>query len=82
MQLTYKEDIFRTKTYNGRIRVNFSAADCDYRLLYIVCWSFWNFSVANSVDLDQTAPRGAVWSGATLLICMLQLVLDVSIYML
>ena len=37
--------------------------------------------MANSVDPDQTAPLGAVWSGSTLLVSMLKLVLDVSIYM-
>ena len=25
---------------------------------------------ANSVDPDQTAPKGAVWSGSTLFACM------------
>ena len=33
--------------------------------------------VANSMNPDQTAPRGAVWSGSTLFVCMLKLVLDV-----
>ena len=38
----------------------------------VVCWIFLQtfqtyFSIqANSVDPDQTAPRGAVWSGSTL----------------
>ena len=40
--------------------------------VYVVCWIFLQtfqtyFSMqANSVDPDQTAPRGAVWSGSTL----------------
>ena len=40
--------------------------------VYVVCWiflqTFWNYSCiqANSVDPDQTAPKGAVWSGSTL----------------
>ena len=39
---------------------------------YVVCWIFLQtfqtyFCIqANSVDPDQTAPRGAVWSGSTL----------------
>ena len=41
--------------------------------VYVVCWIFLQtfqtyFCIqANSVDPDQTAPRGAVWSGSTLL---------------
>ena len=35
-------------------------------------------SVANSVDPDQTAPLGAVWSGSTLFACLLKLVCDAS----
>ena len=40
--------------------------------VYVVCWMFLQifktyFCIqANSVDPDQTAPRGAVWSGSTL----------------
>ena len=40
--------------------------------VYVFCWIFLQtfqtyFSIqAYSVDLDQTAPRGAVWSGSTL----------------
>ena len=40
--------------------------------VYVVCWIFLQvfqtyFCIqANSVDPDQTAPRGAVWSGSTL----------------
>ena len=40
--------------------------------VYVVCWIFLQtfqtyFCIqANSVDPDQTAPRGAVWSGCTL----------------
>ena len=40
--------------------------------VYVVCWIFMQtfqtyFCIhANSVDPDQTAPRGAVWSGSTL----------------
>ena len=40
--------------------------------VYVVCWIFlqtfqpYFFLKANSVDPDQTAPRGAVWSGSTL----------------
>ena len=40
--------------------------------VYVVCWIFLQtfqpyFCIAaNSVDQDQTAPRGAVWSGSTL----------------
>ena len=39
--------------------------------VYVVCWIFLQtfqtyFCIqANSVDPDQTAPRGAVWSGST-----------------
>ena len=39
--------------------------------VYVVWWIFLHtfqtyFSIqANSVDPDQTAPRGAVWSGST-----------------
>ena len=39
---------------------------------YVVCWIFMQtfqtyfYIQANSVDPDQTAPRGAVWSGSTL----------------
>ena len=41
--------------------------------VYVVCWivlqTFQTFFCiqANSVDPDQTAPKGAVWSGSTLL---------------
>ena len=41
--------------------------------VYVVCWIFLQtfqtyFCIqANSMDPDQTAPRGAVWSGSTLL---------------
>ena len=38
-------------------------------------------SVAKSVDPDQTAPLGAVWSGYTLFVCMPKLDIDVIIYM-
>ena len=40
--------------------------------LYVVCWivlqTFLTYfcQQANSVDPDQIAPRGAVWSGSTL----------------
>ena len=40
--------------------------------VYVICWIFLQtfqtyFCIqANSVDPDQTAPRGAVWSGSTL----------------
>ena len=40
--------------------------------VYVVCWIFLQtfqtcFCIqANSVDSDQTVPRGAVWSGSTL----------------
>ena len=40
--------------------------------VYVVCWIFLQtfqtyFCIqANNVDLDQTAPKGAVWSGSTL----------------
>ena len=40
--------------------------------VYVVCWIFLQtfqtyFCIqANSVDPDQTAPKGAVWSGSTL----------------
>ena len=40
--------------------------------VYVVCWIFLQtfqtyFCIqANGVDSDQTAPKGAVWSGATL----------------
>ena len=40
--------------------------------VYVVCWIFLKtfqtcFCVqANSMDPDQTAPRGTVWSGSTL----------------
>ena len=40
--------------------------------VYVVCWIFLQtfqtyFCIqANSVDPDQTAPKGAVWSGTTL----------------
>ena len=40
--------------------------------VYVVCWIFLQifqtcFCIqANSVDPDQTAPRGAVWSASTL----------------
>ena len=40
--------------------------------VYVVCWIFLQTSQicfciqANSEDPDQTAPRGAVWSGSTL----------------
>ena len=40
-----------------------------------------NVSVADSVDPGQTAPRGAVWSGSTLFVCIPKLVIDVSIYL-
>ena len=30
----------------------------DGRLLCVVCWSFYNISVANSVDPDQNASLG------------------------
>ena len=40
--------------------------------VYVICWIFLQtFQIyfciqANSVDPDQTAARGAVWSGSTL----------------
>ena len=40
--------------------------------VYVVCWIFLQTfqtyfrNQANSVDPDQTAPRGAVWSESTL----------------
>ena len=40
--------------------------------VYVICWIFLQtfqtyFCIqANSVDTDQTAPKGAVWSGSTL----------------
>ena len=40
--------------------------------VYVVCWIFlqtfqtYFCTPANSVDLDQTAPKGAVWSVSTL----------------
>ena len=40
--------------------------------VYVVCWVFlqtfqtYFCMQANSVDPDQTAPRGVVWSGSTL----------------
>ena len=40
--------------------------------VYVICWIFLQtFQIyfcmqAKSVDPDQTAPRGAVWSGSTL----------------
>ena len=51
-----------------------------YRLLIIYIVHL-NVSVANSVDSDQTAPKGAVWSESTIFACMQKLVLDVTIYM-
>ena len=45
--------------------------------VYVVCWIFLQtfqtcFCIqANSVDPDQTAPKGAVWSGSTLFAEML-----------
>ena len=45
--------------------------------VYVVCWIFLqtfktHFCIpANSVDPDQNAPRGAVWSGSTLFAKML-----------
>ena len=38
-----------------------------------VCWNDQEASMANSVDLDQTAPIGAVWSGSTLFASILNL---------
>ena len=37
---------------------------------FIICSWFLKVIFANSVDPDQTAPRGAVWSGSTLFACM------------
>ena len=40
--------------------------------VYVICWIFLQtfqpyFRIqANSMDPDQTAPKGAVWSGSTL----------------
>ena len=40
--------------------------------VYVICWIFlqtyqtYFCKQANSVDPDQTAPKGAVWSGSTL----------------
>ena len=40
--------------------------------VYVICWiflqTFWTYFCiqASSVEPDQTAPKGAVWSGATL----------------
>ena len=33
---------------------------------FLVCWNVLEASMANSVDPDQTAPIGEVWSGSTL----------------
>ena len=44
--------------------------------VYVVCWIFLrtlqtNFCIqANSVDPDQTAPKGPVWYGSTLFAVM------------
>ena len=33
---------------------------------FLICWNVYEASLANSVDPDQTAPIGAVYSGSTL----------------
>ena len=38
----------------------------------------WNVFVANSMDLDQIATIGTVWSGSTLFVCIPKLADDVS----
>ena len=35
-------------------------------ICFVFCWLLLKVIVANSVDPDQTAPLGAVWSGSTL----------------
>ena len=38
---------------------------------FLVCWNVQEASMANSVDPDQTAPIGAVCSGSTLFVFIL-----------
>ena len=45
---------------------------------FIVCWKFLEASWSNSVDPDQTAPIGAVWSGSTLFAFLLKFIKNVS----
>ena len=52
----------------------------------VVCWIFLQtfqmyFCIqANSVDPDQTAPRGAVWSGSTLFAKVWRWLLRLAVY--
>ena len=40
----------------------------------VLCWNIIEASLTNSVDPDQTAPTGAVWSGSTLFVSIHKLV--------
>ena len=41
---------------------------------FVVCWNDLEAFPGNSVDPDQTAPIGAVWSGSTLFVSVLNFV--------
>ena len=48
---------------------------------FVVCLNVLEASCSNSVDPDQTAPIGAVWSGSTLVASVLESVNNVSKYL-
>ena len=41
---------------------------------FVVCWNILEAFPTNRVDADQTAPKGAVWSGSTLFVSILSFV--------
>ena len=47
---------------------------------FLVCWNVLEASMANSVDPDKTAPKGAVCSGSTLFASILNLSVMVGNY--
>ena len=56
-------------------------ADHNKYHLFLWCDEVLEASLTNSVGLDQTAPKGAVWSGSTLFASILTFVNIVSKYL-
>ena len=72
MEISFKFDIFHFVSICEVFRVAPTLFDGD-QLWHIKHYTYRNdpkfsdrYAWANSADPDQTAPRGAVWSGSTL----------------
>ena len=63
---------FQKDKYGKRLTLKTPRKPASENFVYVVCWIFlqtfqtYFYIQANSVNPDQTAPRGAVWSGSTL----------------